>query len=140
MFSLREYATKKWGLHHLRPSWAVLRSLREGVEEFRFAHLKPHAYTRQCTAVNKQCARLTLHRVFGPSGPFLHSGLSVLPHVTQTCPSPSVPPVTAPLEDCVFKPDMLVLFVRFFSRASRASLVFGCRPGRDVLASLDGWV
>lgn len=42
--------------------------------------------------------RLTLHKVFGPRGPFLHSGLSVLPQVTQTCiPSPSpAPPALGP--------------------------------------------
>jgi len=40
---------------------------------------------------------ITLHKVFGPNGPFLHSGLSVLPQVTQTC-NPSLSPPAAPME------------------------------------------
>ena len=74
---------------------------------------------------------LTLHSVFGPRGPFLHSGLSVRPHVTHTCipPSPSLPaPVAPAARDAAF------FFARFFSRAASLSFSFvagslGGRPG-----------
>lgn len=100
-----------------------------GAVELRFAHRRPHA----CHQLRLPPATLalTLHRVFGPRGPFLHSGLSVLPHVTHTCmpPSPSLPaPAPPTARDAAF------FLARFFSRAASLSFSFvagslGGRPG-----------
>jgi len=75
--------------------------------------------------------KLTLHNVFGPNGPFLHSGLSVRPQVTHTCmpPSASFPPPVPPTAR-----DAAVFLARFFSRAASLSFSFvarslGGRPG-----------
>lgn len=100
------------------PSAMAFFSFLLGAVLFRFAHLKPQA----CTIVSSGATELlfqgqsqgpkrkyerglTLHKVFGPIGPFLHSGLSVLPQVTQTCnpsPSPLAPLAVGPATDTFF--------------------------------------
>lgn len=74
---------------------------------------------------------LTLHSVFGPKGPFLHSGLSVLPHVTHTCiPSPS---------PALFGIAMEFFLARFFSLTAfpEGSRSLGGRPGFFFVALPD---
>jgi len=126
---------------------AAFLSFLVGAVEFLLAHRSPQAWgqnccnldclaltalypigspvTRHSDAQSPTSQKLTLHNVFGPSGPLRHSGESVLPHVTQTCiPSPASAPPT---------PAMLAFLARFFSlpslSLSRVSLSLGGRPG-----------
>lgn len=83
------------------PSAIAFFSFLVGAVLFLLAQRKPQAWHQKSTLPPKlkydSVKTLTLHRVFGPRGPFRHSGLSVRPQVTQTCsPSASPPPPLLP--------------------------------------------
>ena len=96
----------------------------------------------------------TLQSVFGPNGPFLHSGLSVRPQVTHTCiPSPSpLPCAPAPMPSlspsapppielrpaapaAAPKAAACAFFARFFSRPSLSLLPLPLAPAEAEAAA-----